>query len=290
MANKPVAKKSTALAAVPDAETVALLNNLFPAEDGVQRTFLPKLGMFSQNKFEVDKKTKKAVLTQEAGQFFIEKQDEEETEQADGSMKRAFTKHLLGTDTIEAKIIFVRRLLSIYDSASETYTASPIYDEETEIIPLWANKAEVARGTPAELRALYPGTTLKGKPKSKLDDNRILYVLFQGPEDEEEQLYQLNIRGTSMYAFQDYSKKVRPNVPLVLTSFSSEEKKQGETEWNQMTFTKVRDLTADEAKDVAERVSEIVDAVRAEKSQFAEKNRVEGEWAEQTKALDAGKK
>lgn len=283
-------KKNTALAAVPDAQDVALLNNLFPAEDGVQRTFLPRLGMFSQNKFEVDKKTKQAVLIQEAGAFYIEKQDEEETEQEDGSMKRAFTKHLLDSDTIQAKIVYVRRLLSLYDSATETYTASPIYDEETEIIPLWANKAEVARGTPAELRALYPGVSLKGKPKSKLEDNRILYVLYKGPEDEEEQMYQLNIRGTSMYAFQDYQKKVRPNVPLVLTEFSSVEKTQGDTEWNQMTFTKVRDLEAAEVKEVTQHVVEIVDAIKKEKSQFAEKNAADADWAEQTKAIDAAKK
>lgn len=285
-------KKSTALAAVPDAADVALLNNLFPTEDGFQRTFLPRLGMFSQNKFEIDKKTKKAVLIQEAGMFFIEKQDEEETEQEDGTMKRAFVKHLLGTDPIQGIIVYVRKQLSLYDSATETYTSSPIYDEETEIIPLFANKAEVAKGTVAELKALYPGTSRTGKPMSKLKDNRILYVLFQAPEDEEPQLYQLNIAGTSMYAFKDYAKKVRPNVPLVLTEFSSIEKEQGDTEWNQMTFTKVRDLNATETKDVVTHVQEMSQAIADEKARFADKNAADAQWNEMTaskpEALPAG--
>lgn len=281
-AAKAPKKKTTALAAVPDAADVALLNNLFPTEDGFQRTFLPRLGMFSQNKFEVDKKTKQANLVQEAGTFYVEKQDEEETEDEHGEMKRQFRKIELGTDPIQGIIIFVRKQLSLYDSATETYTSSPIYDEETDIIPLWCNKAEVAKGTTAELKALYPGTSRTGKPMSKLKDNRILYVLFRAPDDEEPQLYQLNIAGTSMYAFQDYRKKVRPNVPLVLTEFSSVEKEQGDTEWNQMTFTKVRDLDASETRDVAERVREMSEAITQEKARFAEKNATDAQWNEMT--------
>lgn len=283
-------KKSTAMVSAPSEETVALLGNLFPTETGFQRAFLPRLGMFSQNKFEVDKKTKQAVLIQEAGMFYLEKQDEEESEDENGESKRLFRKAELGTDPIEGIIVYVRKQLSMYDSAIEAYTSSPIYDNDDEILPLFCNKAEIARGTPAELKALYPGTTLKGKPKSELDDNRILYVLFKGPEDEEEVMYQLNLRGTSMYSFQDYRKKVRPNVPLVITSFSSEPQKNGDTEWNKMTFSKVRDVTKEESETVVAQVTTLADAIKLEKEQYAQANVANDAFAAHQSSLPQGSK
>lgn len=284
---KKVAPKSTAMVSAPSEETVALLGNLFPTEAGFQRAFLPRLGMYSQDKYEKDSKTKEVQLVKEAGMFFVELQDEEESEDENGDMKRQFRKTELGTDPITGIIVYVRKQLSFYDSASDSYTSSPVYDEDDEIIPLWCNKAEVARGTPAELKAMYPGVTAKGKPKSNLDDNRILYVLFQGPADDEPRMYQLNLRGTSLFSFKDYRGKVRPNIPSVLTQFSSESQKVGEIEWNKMTFSKARDLTQEEINVVVENVTTLVAAIRDEKAQFADSNAINKEWDEKTKALDA---
>lgn len=284
-------KKSTAMVSAPSEETVAMLGNLFPTEIGYQRAMLPRLGMFSQDKYEKDVKTKEAKLIKEAGMFFVEVQDEEETkDETTGESKRLFRKTELGTEPIEGTIIYIRKQLSYYEEATDSYTSSPIYDEDDEIIPLWCNKAEVARGTPAELKAMYPGKTAKGKDKSNLDDNRILYVLFQGPADDEPRLYQLNLRGTSLYSFKDYRKTVRPNMPSVLTAFSSEPMKKGDLEWNKMTFSKVRDLSKDEITTVVENVTDMVNAIKDEKSQFSEQAASDKEWAEKTKALEEANK
>lgn len=276
-------KPSTELATTVDNNTVALLGNLFPTEEGFTSVILPRLGMFSQDKFEKDPKTKKAELVQEAGVFYIEKQDEEETQQEDGSMKRGFTKTELGSDPIDVTIMYTRKQLSYYDSASNSYTSSPLYDNDDEVVPLWCNKAEVDRGTPAELKAKYPGVSRTGKAKSNLEDNKILYVLYEG------EMYQLNLRGTSMYAFKKYAQSVRPNVPMVVTSLSSEHKESGDTEWNQMTFTKVRDITPEEANDVVERVTELRNAIEEQKGRFAERASVDAAFAAH-KPLGDGKK
>ncbi len=140
--------------------------------------------------------------------------------------------------------------MSYYDGDTQLYTSSPIYDTDDEIIPLFSNKKEVDRGTPAELKGREDYAFEKdGKKKSKLEDNKILYVLYN------DDIYQLNLRGTSMYAFMTYAKKTLP--PSVVTSFGSEPKEKGSIEWNQMTFNNVRDLDTTEVDMVLSKIQEI---------------------------------
>lgn len=259
MAEKGLAKLSTkALANVANEETLALLQEAYPVEQNANRIILPRLGMLSKDKTEEvgTGRNKKINVLEAAGEFFMEKETEEVDETTG---KKAWSHEILG-DAIEGIILFHRKQLSMWDNDTEEFTQSPVYDNENDIIPLWCNKTEVARGTPAELKAKYQFTAEDGKVRSKLRDTRVLYVEYEG------EVYQMTVRGSSMFAFFTYSRSVLPNS--VITKFSSEPKEKGAIEWNQMTFTPVRKLTQKEAEGVVQKCSEIKQAVTLERAQF----------------------
>lgn len=248
-------KKSTALATVPSTEALAELRDSFPVEMGFTRVQLPRLGMYAQDQVEGKGKNMKVIT--EAGTFYVDRQTDEEDE--DG--KKVWEKEEIGTE-VEGIIFFQRKQLRYYDEKSETYTSSSVYDTEDEVIPLFTGKSEIARGTPAELKARPEYQFEKdGKVKSKLEDNRILYVLKHG------EVFQMNLRGSSMYSWMTYARKVLP--PAVLTVMNSEAKEKGSIAWNQMTFTDERKLNAKEVAEVQEKLNEVKDAVREEKAFYA---------------------
>lgn len=240
-------------------EILAQLAQSYPTEAGSNTIYLPRLGMYSQDKTteEGTGKAKKITVVNAAGEFYFEHQTDEEV---DG--KKQWVTEEQG-DTIEAIIVYKRHQLRMYDNATEEFTNSPVYDDANEVLPLFCNRTEVARGTPAELKAKYMYTDENGKQKSRLEDSRILYVLYQG------ELYQMNLRGSSMYSFLSYERalKVAPNT--VLTQLTSEQCEKGATVWNKMLFTKVRDITEKEAEKVVEIVQETQDAIGASKAQYA---------------------
>ncbi len=237
-------------------EQKALLRGSFPTEKGFTRIQIPRLGLISQDITEGKGKSMKVIT--EAGTFYTEK----ETVDEDGN--KVWKKEEIGT-SINAIIVYQRKQLKFYDEKTGSFTSSSVYDEDEEIIPLWANKAEIARGTPAELKARPEYQFEKdGKIKSKLEDNRILYVIYEG------ELYQMNLRGSSMYSWMTYTRKVSPPSG-VLTTISSESKEKGAISWNQMTFEKNRELFAEEVDVVIENVTEIRNAIQMEKEFFASK-------------------
>lgn len=245
---------SKELITAPTAQALAELESMYPVEQGFQRILLPRISLVSQDKTEGKGKSMKVVT--EAGTFFTERETEETTDEG----KKIWDKKEIGTE-LKAIIIYKRKQLKYYDESTGLYTSSPIYDNDDEIIPLFCDKKEIDRGTPKELQAKYPGVTTSGKATSKLEVNRILYVLFNG------ELYQWNLRGSSMFSFLGYEKKVR--VPAVLTKISSESKEKGSIKWNQATFEVARQLNADEVADVISRVKEISTAIKLEKSFYA---------------------
>lgn len=248
-------ENSKALSTEVNETTMAALQESYPVEQGANRITLPRLGMVSQDK--VEGKGKSMKVTVEAGTFFIEKPTDEEDE--DG--KKIWSHDEIGT-MIEGVILFQRKQLRYYDEKTELFTSSPVYDSDDEVLPLFCNKAEVARGTPKELKEKYQYTDKEGKVRSKLEDNRILYVEYKG------EVYSLNLRGSSMFAFFTYAKKTLP--PSVITQFSSEPREKGSIAWNQMTFTPKRKLTQEEADAILAKVKEIRMAVQMERSQFAQ--------------------
>lgn len=259
MVKKTNEGKELAVAAT-DAQ-LAALGQEFPVELGFTAVLLPRLGMVSQDQTEGKGKNMKVVA--EAGTFFIERQNDEVDPETN---QKGWDRTELGTDT-EGVILYQRKQLKYYDEAKEEYTSSPVYDNEDEVLPLFCNKKEVARGTPAELRKLYPGTSKSsGKPISLLEDNKILYVLMKTEENPDGEVLQLNLRGSSMYSFKSYARKVLP--PSVVTRFNSEAKEKGSIEWNMMTFEVARQLSKPEVDDVLERIATIKTDIEAVKAAF----------------------
>lgn len=240
--------KSKEVATV-NAEVLAQLEESYPSEPAAKKIILPRLGMFSQD--QTEGKGKAMKVTAEAGTFYTEAQNE----------AGDWEKNEIG-DEVEVIIMYNRKQLSYYDEDTEQYTSSPVYDSADEIIPLWRDKKEVDRGTPAELQARkeYDGQTAKGKYKSNLAENRILYVLMDGEP------YQLNLRGSSMYSYLTYARTVLP--PAMMTTLNSEAKEKGSICWNQMTFNGTP-LDGKAITDVVARVAEIKETIAAEKAQYA---------------------
>ena len=256
-------------------EQRSLLGQLTPQEQGFTRISLPRLGMYSQDKFEG--KGKSAVLVKEAGMFYTEVPPAEK----DGE----WTKKELGT-SMEGIVLYHRKQLSYYDNATEKYTSSPIYDTPEDVVPLFMDGKEVQRGTPAELKAKYAYTDPDdGKVKSKLEDMRVLYIL------KDDQVYQMTIRGSSMWAFSKYAKSCL--VSSVLTRFNSEAKENGSIAWNQMTFDAVREITPDEASVVIDNLQKITTSIADEKAYFASlaqgKQAMTNAVAEEQASLPQGK-
>lgn len=256
-------------------EQRALLGQMTPQEQGFTRIQLPRLGMYSQDKFEG--KGKSAVLVKEAGMFYLELPPETK----DGDWK----KMEIGT-SMEGIVLYHRKQLSYYDNATEKYTSSPIYDTPEDIVPLFMDGKEVHRGTTAELKAKYAYTDPDdGKVKSKLEDMRVLYVLKDG------QVYQMTLRGSSMWAFSKYAKSCL--VSSVLTKFNSEAKENGSIAWNQMTFDAVREITPEEANIVIDNLQKITTSIADEKAYFASlaqgKQAMTNAVAEEQASLPQGK-
>lgn len=238
-------------------EQRALLGQLTPQEQGFTRILLPRLGMYSQDKFEG--KGKSAVLVKEAGMFYTEL--EQSSTDTEGKVTKEWVKNEIG-QTMEGIVLYHRKQLSYYDNATEKYTSSPVYDTAEDVVPLFMDNKEVHRGTTAELKAKYAYTDPDdGKVKSKLEDMRVLYLLKEG------QVYQMTIRGSSMWAFSKYAKSCL--VSSVLTKFNSESKENGSIAWNQMTFDAVREITPEEASVVIENLQKITSSIAEEKAYFA---------------------
>jgi len=247
-------KTTTALSTEVDAATLAILADSYPTEPSAQRIMLPRLGLVSQDKTEG--KGKSMTVIAEAGTFFTEHQSEE----VDENGKKLWDRKELGT-SIDAIVLYERKQLKYYDESTEEYTSSPIYDNDDEVLPLWCNKAEVAKGTPAELKKKYEYVNKEGKTRSSLEDNRILYVLFEG------EVYQMNLRGSSMYSFMTY-RRSSVIMPATVTHFDSEYNEKGTIKWNKMTFSALRPITQEEATVVVGHVQEIKHALLSEKAQY----------------------
>lgn len=257
MTTKTVTKKNTDLALPMNEAMLAEMRNEFPVDASFNRVQFPRLVFKSQDQTEGKGKAMKVVM--EAGTFLTETA----TDEVDENGKKVFAKEELGTE-IEGIILFQRKQLSYYDESTESYTSSPVYDSDDEIIPLWCNKAEVCKGTPAELKKKYEYVDKDGKTKSNLKDNRIVYVLLNGIDGE---LYEMNLHGSSMYSFMTFTRATL--APSVLTAMSSESKEKGTIAWNQMTFTPSRGLTSTEGTQVMAKIKEIKDGILEAKAYFA---------------------
>ena len=254
-------KKETGLTKPVSDDVAQQLSQGFPQEQGFTKMILPRLTLIATDKTEGRGKAMKVV--QEAGVFLKEYQSEE----VDENDKKIWAKDEIGTE-IEGTIVFQRKQLKYFDQATEEFTSSTIFDSNEEVIPLFCNKAEVARDTVANLKAKYNYVDKDGKTKSRLEDNKILYVLYEG------EIHQLALRGSSMYSCKTYLKTFAPpaSPALVLTKFSSEPREKGDIQWSAMTFETVRKLNAKEAEVILNHQNAIRQAIAEEKAYFAQMN------------------
>jgi hypothetical protein len=269
--SKVIAKKASD-------EVLAQLADSYPTEEGSSSIQLPRIGFVSQDKTEEvgSGRNKKINVIQAAGEFFTERPGEEVNEETG---KKEWEKEDIGEE-FEGTIFFKRHQLKMFDG--EKFTSSPVFDSQDEIIPLFCDRKEVDRGTPAELKSKYMVTGTDGKKRSLLEDTRILYVLFDG------EVYQLNLRGSSMYSLLSYEKTVK--APTVLTRFSSEAMKKGDISWNKITFKTVRSVNADEAAKIIELQKNAREAIVATKAQFAERDEENAKVEKEFNAIGSGKK
>lgn len=263
--------------AVVDKALLDQLTASYPVEPGFNRLLLPRLTFKSQDVMEGKGKNKKVVI--EAGTFFTERS----TDQKDGQGKVIWEKEEIGQE-LEGFIAYQRKQLRYYDEPSDAYYSTPIYDTNEDVIPLFKGGKKIGSGTPAELKKSFEYTNEEGKQRSKLEDNVILYVLVDG------ELFQMGLRGSSMYSFKGFSRSVA--VPTQLIHFSSTPQVKGSNEWNQMEFKAVRTVTNDEAMAILEAQDQIKDAIAAEKAAYAEMaqdDTVTAAVIDETAALPAGK-
>lgn len=241
-----------------------LLRDSYEVEARPQKISLPRLTFVSQDQTEGKGKARK--VTVEAGTFFTEtKTDEVDKETG----KNIWERTELGLK-IEGVIIYQRKQLSHYDEASGQYTSSPIYDSNDDVVPLFRGGQKIDSGTPQELKGRdeYQGTTAKGKPTSNLKENKVLYIIY------EDDVYQMNIKGSSLYSFQAYA-RTGITIPAVITAFNSEPKENGAIEWNQMTFKATADLPSKKVVEIAQQVVDIRDTIQAEKAQYSDDSKAE---------------
>lgn len=243
-------------------EQLAVLNDAFPVVENNSRPSLPRFGMLSKDLTEETKVggKKKIEVLQSAGTFYTEKDLGDVNDEG----KKIWTKEYLGEgEDVDVIIAFHRKQLRLFDKSLAKFISSPIYDSKDQVIPLYLDKRQIAKGNQEELQALYPAMSEKGKKISKLKEEKILYVLFKG------ELYQMNLTQSSKYSFLDYAKRVNPST--VVTTLSSIEETNGSNTYRKVTFKNTRTINSAEFDGVMEHQSNLKVQVDSDAKYFLSK-------------------
>lgn len=229
--------------------------SLLPKENTFVRRTFPRISFVSQDVTEGKGKSMKVVT--EAGTFFTERP----TDETDDKGKKIWEKKEIGKE-LQAVIFFTRKKLSYYDQAAGKFVNSSYFDQDTDMVPLWSDGKEIAKGNKKELQAPYVFTKEDGKQSCKLAENKILYVWYEG------EVYELTVKGTSMYEYSAYYKQWNGEPNKNLTLISSIECENGSTLWNKTTYSRVRQLTQDEWDVTRELAAEMLHGIADEKAYF----------------------
>lgn len=234
-------------------------DSLLPKENTFVRRTFPRISFTSQDVTEGKGKTMK--VTEEAGTFFIERP----TEETDDKGKKVWSREEIGKE-LEGVIFFTRKKLSYYDQPNNSFVNSSYFDQDTDIVPLWQSGKEIAKGNKKELQAPYMFTKEDGKQSCKLAENKILYVWYQG------EVFELTVKGTSMYEYSAYYKTWNGEPNKNLTLISSIECENGATVWNKTTYKRVRQLTQEEWDITRGLAAEMLHGIAEERAYFASMN------------------
>jgi len=229
--------------------------SLLPKENTFVRRTFPRISFTSQDVTEGKGKTMKVV--EEAGTFFIEKP----TDNTDEKGKRIYGKDEIGK-SFEGVIFFTRKKLSYYDQAAGKFISSSLYDQDTDEVVLWQDGKQVTKGTKVELQAPYMFVKEDGKKSCKLAENKVLYVWYNN------EIFELTIKGTSMFEYSGYYKNCMGEPNKNLTLISSIEAENGATRWNKTTYKRVRQLTQDEWDTTRALAAEMLKGIADEKAYF----------------------
>ena len=207
-------------------EQIQELNAAYPISEENNRLTLPRLGMLSKDLTETSGsgKTKKITVIQAAGTFYTESDKGEVDE--DG--KKVWTKEFIEGDTIDVNIVYHRRQLRMYDSSLEKFYSTPIFDNGEQVLPLYLDRQVVQKGTQKQLQAKFPALTLKGKKTSKLKEDTILFVIYNG------ELHQMNLSQSSKWEFKAFAKSINPST--VVTTLGTVEDTFGDNTFRKLTF------------------------------------------------------
>lgn len=261
--------------AVVSQEELALLNESMPVIGGGKRESFARLGLLSKDIVEESGKGKTKVIkiVQPAGTFFTNYDSGEKETTDEGKVINVWNKdYIEDEETIDVIIAFHRRQLRIFDQSLNKFIQTPVFDDATQIIPLFLDGREIARGTQEQLQARYPALTEKGKKTSKLKEEKILFVIYEGKQ------YQVNLSTSSKWAFQDYARKI--GVAGVVTTIGSIEETFGTNTYRKMTFTNKRLINREELELVKKFQDTLKTTVESDKQFFL---------ARATEALPAGK-
>lgn len=247
-----MAKKETSLALTD--EQKALLDQSYPVGDESSRLLLPRLGLLSKDITEEKGtgKLKKINIINAAGEFYTEK----DLGETDDDGKKKWTKTFIDGESIEVIIVYHRYQLRKFDSSLGKFISSPMYDNDTQVVPLYQDKRVIKRGTEKELQAFYPALTQQGKPTSDLKKDTILFVLYEG------ELHQLNLSQSSKWAFSSYKRGLNPSQ--VVTELGSKEETFGTNTYRKMTFKNLRPVSSTEFDEVYENQSKVRETVESD--------------------------
>lgn len=239
-------------------EQIALLNESFPVSGETNRVSLPRFGMLSKDIISEtgSGKNKKITVEQAGGTFYTESDEGEISDEG----KRVWTKHFLDGETQDVIICYHRRQLRMYDSSLEKFYSTPVFDNASQVLPLYLDKQVVKQGTQKELQDMFPALTLKGKPSSKLKEETILYVIYEGV------LHQMNLSQSSKWSFKDYSKNVNPST--VITTLGTSEETFGTNTYRKLTFANKCLIDADQFELVSDSQSTLKAVVESDAQLF----------------------
>lgn len=267
-----------AVIATASAEALQALDALVPQGDTYNRVQFPKLVFKSQNKFgdKLDKDGNpvldadgevEQVQAVKAGSFYIEKP----TGETDENGKELWSSELIGKE-VKAHIVYHRKRLQMWDADEEVFYSTPIYDDNSELVPLFKQGEFVTEGKPAELQALYPKLQeytdkktgeKKTRMGSKLQEASVVYLLVN------DELLELTLTGTSMWAFSAYIRK--HFFARGITTLNSTKEENGSIKWNKMSFKLEEGLTNDQALLAVQTISELKQGIADEKAFYAKK-------------------
>lgn len=236
-------------------EQKALLDDSFPVSTDSARLTLPRFGMLAKDITEEtgSGKTKKITVIEAAGTFYTES-DKGEVDEETG--KTVWTREYIEGDKVEVNITFFRYQLKKYDDGLKKFYSTPVYDNDTQELPLYLDKQIIKRGTEKFLQGLYPKLTAKGKPSSDLQKLTLLYILYKG------ELHQFNLSVSSGWQFSTYKRSLNPSA--VVTELSSIEETHGSNTYRKTTFKNLRPISGDDFETIKESQDQIKTVVESD--------------------------